>query len=113
MYPDNKVHEANMGPTWVLSAPAGPYVDPMNFATSVVKVTVPINTMIIVIIAIVVITSSEISNLLPLSPYLEPSALPWHIFETNRVNPNRMLTFPNPRKLRNLNPRDVLGKLNF
>ena len=28
--PDSKVHGANMGPTWVLSAPAGPHVCPMN-----------------------------------------------------------------------------------
>ena len=31
-YPDSKVHEANMGPTWVLSAPGEPHVGPMNFA---------------------------------------------------------------------------------
>ena len=30
--PDNKVHGANMGPTWVLSVPDGPHVDPMNLA---------------------------------------------------------------------------------
>ena len=30
--PDNKVHEANMGPTWVLSAPDGSHVGPVNFA---------------------------------------------------------------------------------
>ena len=30
--PDSKVHGANMGPTWVLSAPDGPHVSPMNFA---------------------------------------------------------------------------------
>ena len=30
--PDNKVHEANMGPTWVLSAPDGPHVGPINLA---------------------------------------------------------------------------------
>ena len=30
--PDSKVHVANMGPTWVLSAPDGPHVGPMNFA---------------------------------------------------------------------------------
>ena len=30
-YSDRKVHEANMRPTWVLSAPDGPHVDPMNF----------------------------------------------------------------------------------
>ena len=30
--PDNKVHGANMGPTWVLSAPGGPHVGPMNLA---------------------------------------------------------------------------------
>ena len=29
--PDSKVHGANMGPTWVLSAPDRPHVDPMNF----------------------------------------------------------------------------------
>ena len=31
-YPDNKVHGSNMGPTWVLSAPGGPHVGPMNLA---------------------------------------------------------------------------------
>ena len=31
-YPGSKVHGANMGPTWVLSAPDGPHVDPMNLA---------------------------------------------------------------------------------
>ena len=30
--PDSKVHGANMGPTWVLSAPSGPHVGPMNLA---------------------------------------------------------------------------------
>ena len=30
--PDNKFHGANMGPTWVLSAPDGPHVGPMNLA---------------------------------------------------------------------------------
>ena len=34
-YPDSKVHGANMGPTWVLSAPDGPHVGPMNLAISV------------------------------------------------------------------------------
>ena len=29
---DSKVHGANMGPTWVLSAPDGRIVGPMNFA---------------------------------------------------------------------------------
>ena len=28
--PDSKVHGANMRPTWVLSAPDGPHVGPMN-----------------------------------------------------------------------------------
>ena len=28
--PDNKVHGANMGPTWVMSASDGPHVGPMN-----------------------------------------------------------------------------------
>ena len=31
-FPDNKVHGANMGPTWVLSAPDGPHTGPMNLA---------------------------------------------------------------------------------
>ena len=30
--PDSKVHGANMGPAWVLSAPDGPQVGPMNHA---------------------------------------------------------------------------------
>ena len=33
--PDSKVHGANMGPTWVLSAPDGPHVGPMNLATRI------------------------------------------------------------------------------
>ena len=31
-HPDSKVHGANMEPTWVLSAPDGPHVDPINLA---------------------------------------------------------------------------------
>ena len=34
-YPDSKVHGANMGPSWVLLAPDGPHVDPMNLAIRV------------------------------------------------------------------------------
>ena len=30
--PDSKAHGANMGPTWVLSAPGGPHAGPMNLA---------------------------------------------------------------------------------
>ena len=30
--PDSKVHGANIGPTWVLSAPDGPYVGPLILA---------------------------------------------------------------------------------
>ena len=30
--PNIKVHGANIGPTWVLSAPCGPHVGPMNLA---------------------------------------------------------------------------------
>ena len=30
--PDSKVHGANMGPNWVLSAPDGPHVGLMNLA---------------------------------------------------------------------------------
>ena len=30
--PDSTIHGANMGLTWVLSAPGGSHVNPMNFA---------------------------------------------------------------------------------
>ena len=30
LFPDSKIHGANMGPSWVLSAPDGPHVGPMN-----------------------------------------------------------------------------------
>ena len=40
-YPDSKVHGANMGPTWVLSAPDGPHVGPMNIAIRVVMISAP------------------------------------------------------------------------
>ena len=33
--PDRKIHGANMGPTWVLAAPDGLRVGPMNFALRV------------------------------------------------------------------------------
>ena len=36
-FPDSKVRGANMGPTWVLSAPDGPHVGPMNLAIRVGK----------------------------------------------------------------------------
>ena len=39
LYPDSKVHGANMGPTWVLSVPDGPHIGPMNLAISVIMVT--------------------------------------------------------------------------
>ena len=35
VYPYSKVQGANMGPTWVLSAPDGPHVGPMNLAIRV------------------------------------------------------------------------------
>ena len=34
-FPDTKIHGNNMGPTWALSAPDGPYVGPMNLAIRV------------------------------------------------------------------------------
>ena len=37
-YPDNKIHGASMGPTWVLSAPDGPHVGPMNLAIRVYNI---------------------------------------------------------------------------
>ena len=32
MYPDSKVHGANMGPIWGRQDPGGPHVGPLNFA---------------------------------------------------------------------------------
>ena len=32
MVPDSKVHGADMGPTWVLSAPDGPHAGPLSLA---------------------------------------------------------------------------------
>ena len=32
VYPDSKVHGANMGSIWVRQDPSGSHVDPMNFA---------------------------------------------------------------------------------
>ena len=36
-FADSKVHGANMGTTWVLSAPDGPRIGPMNLAIRVVS----------------------------------------------------------------------------
>ena len=36
VYPDSKVHGANMGPTWVLSASVGPHIGLMNLSIKVV-----------------------------------------------------------------------------
>ena len=44
VYPDSKVHGANMGPTWVLSAPDGPHVVPINLAIKVLFIrTLPLS----------------------------------------------------------------------
>ena len=40
-FPDSKVQGANMGPTWVLSAPDGPHVAPMNLAIRVLRLLAP------------------------------------------------------------------------
>ena len=34
-YPDSKIHGANMGRTWALSAPGGSHVNPRDFAIGV------------------------------------------------------------------------------
>ena len=47
MFPDSKAHGANMGPTWVLSAPDGLQVGPMNLAIRVVY-TLMLDLMIVV-----------------------------------------------------------------
>ena len=40
VFPDSKVHGANMGPTWVLSAPDGPHLGPMTLAIRVPNIKV-------------------------------------------------------------------------
>ena len=40
--PDSKDHGAEMGPTWVLSAPVGPHVGTMNLAIKEVIIILPI-----------------------------------------------------------------------
>ena len=37
VFPDSKVHEANMGPIWGRQDPGGPHVGPINFAIWVVS----------------------------------------------------------------------------
>ena len=37
IFPDSKVHGANMGPIWVLSAPDGLHVGPTNLAIRVIR----------------------------------------------------------------------------
>ena len=37
VFPDSKVHGANMGPIWGRQDPSGPHVGPMNFAIWVVS----------------------------------------------------------------------------
>ena len=41
--PDSKVHGANMGPTWVLPAPDGPHVGPMNLVVRGIYASVGLN----------------------------------------------------------------------
>ena len=40
-YPEGKVHGANMGPTWVLSALDGPHVGPINLVIRVERLGMP------------------------------------------------------------------------
>ena len=42
VYPDSKVHGANMGPIWGRQEPGGPHVGPMNFAIWIVLEIAPI-----------------------------------------------------------------------
>ena len=42
-FPDSKVHGANMGPTWVLSAPDGPMSAPWTLLSRLIPLKVPIS----------------------------------------------------------------------
>ena len=46
-YPDSRIDGANMGPTWVLSAPGGPHVGPINLVNRVMLVKQPWKTELI------------------------------------------------------------------
>ena len=37
IFPDSKVHEANMGPIWGRHDPGGPHIGPMKFAIWVIR----------------------------------------------------------------------------
>ena len=48
LLPDNKVHEAGMGPTWGRQDPGGPHVGPMNFAIRAgINLTIAVQAMLI------------------------------------------------------------------
>ena len=46
--PDGRVHVANMGPTWVLSAPGGPMLAPWTLLLGIIIITVIINIITII-----------------------------------------------------------------
>ena len=56
--PDSKVHGANMGPTWFLSAPDGPYVGPMNLA---IRVGWPFNSSYLILHKMILLPPSQTS----------------------------------------------------
>ena len=60
MIPDSKIHGANMGPTWVLSAPVGPHVGTINLAIR----TAPTSNVIRLIQGIGKITISQVNCVL-------------------------------------------------
>ena len=95
-FPDSKVHGAHMGPTWVLSAPDGPQVGPMNLAIRVVLFLLLIfsNHLHNLIILQKVSVYYNITSLLPhlLSwehPYILHSAALWQ--------PNPLISLVKPR----------------
>ena len=57
VFPDSKVNGADMGPTWVLSAPDGPHVGPINFASVFFFIS---DMLIILIVAVAVIVALAI-----------------------------------------------------
>ena len=63
-YPDGKVHGAKMGPIWVLSAPDGPHVGPMNLAIRVVKENAICN------MAVILFKSNELTDWSDICEYI-------------------------------------------
>ena len=83
-YPDSKVHVANMGPTWALSAPDGPHIGPMNLAIRVVFSGDSYNLILLGVLKNVLPISSRIGDMTEkwLKVTFKSSAIPCNAYGT-------------------------------